>query len=281
MRPSPLAPGPRFGFDLDHFQGLPSYHRTPDVITDPLFYLVVVPAVTFLGLGKGGFAGVGMVSTPLLALYMPPLQAAALLLPILFVQDAISVWTYRHHWDTWNVKVMLTGAVLGVAIAWALASYVADAAVRLLVGAIGVVFVLNAWFGGRPITAKRPSAAAGVFWGAAAGFTSALAQAGAPPFQVFVLPQQLPKFTLVGTNVVLFAAINVLKLGPYIALGQFSAKGLATSAVLIPLAVATNFLGIWLVRITPTRMFYQIAYVLVFLISLALIWLGTADYWPA
>ncbi len=255
--------------------------ESPDVITDPLFYLVVVPAVTFLGLGKGGFAGVGMVSTPLLALYMPPLQAAALLLPILFVQDAISVWTYRHHWDTWNVKVMLTGAALGVAIAWALASYVADAAVRLLVGAIGVVFVLNAWFGGRPITAKRPSAAAGVFWGAAAGFTSALAQAGAPPFQVFVLPQQLPKFTLVGTNVVLFAAINVLKLGPYIALGQFSAKGLVTSAVLIPLAVATNFLGIWLVRITPTRMFYQIAYVLVFLISLALIWQGAADYWPA
>ena len=196
------------------------------MITDPLFYLVVIPAVTFLGLGKGGFAGVGMVSTPLLALYMPPLQAAALLLPILFVQDAISVWTYRHHWDPWNVKVMLTGAVLGVAIAWALASYVADAAVRLLVGAIGVVFVLNAWFGGRPITAKRPPAAAGVFWGAAAGFTSALAQAGAPPFQVFVLPQQLPKFTLVGTNVVLFAAINVLKLGPYIALGQFSTKGL-------------------------------------------------------
>jgi uncharacterized protein len=244
------------------------------VITDPLFYLVVVPAVTFLGLGKGGFAGVGMVSTPLLALYMPPLQAAALLLPILFVQDAISVWTYRHHWDTWNVKVMLTGAAVGVAIAWALASYVADAAVRLLVGAIGVVFVLNAWFGSRPVTAKRPSAAAGVFWGAAAGFTSALAQAGAPPFQVFVLPQQLPKFTLVGTNV-------VLKLGPYIALGQFSAKGLATSAVLVPLAVATNFLGIWLVRITPTRIFYRIAYVLVFLISLALIWQSAADYWPA
>jgi uncharacterized protein len=273
MRRSPLAPGRTFGFDLDHFQGLPSYHRSPDVITDPLFYLVVIPAVTFLGLGKGGFAGVGMVSTPL--------QAAALLLPILFVQDAISVWTYRHHWDTWNVKVMLVGAAIGVLIAWALASYVADAAVRLLVGAIGVVFVLNAWFGGRPITAKRPSAAAGVFWGAAAGFTSALAQAGAPPFQVFVLPQQLPKFTLVGTNVVLFAAINVLKLGPYIGLGQFSAKGLATSAVLIPLAVATNFLGIWLVRITPTRLFYRIAYVLVFLISLALIWLGAADYWPA
>ena len=49
---------------------------------------------------------------------------------------------------------------------------------------------------------------------------------------------------------------------------------------LLPLAVVTNFLGIWLVRVTPTRIFYQIAYVLVFLISVALIWLGAAAYWP-
>jgi hypothetical protein len=54
------------------------------VITDPLFYLLAVPAVTLLGLGKGGFAGVGMISTPLLALVLPPLQGAAILLPIRF-----------------------------------------------------------------------------------------------------------------------------------------------------------------------------------------------------
>ena len=43
------------------------------IITDPLFYLLAIPAITALGLGKGGFAGVGMISTPLLALTMPPL----------------------------------------------------------------------------------------------------------------------------------------------------------------------------------------------------------------
>ena len=37
------------------------------VITDPLFYAFAVPAVVFLGLSKGGFSGIGMVSTPLLA----------------------------------------------------------------------------------------------------------------------------------------------------------------------------------------------------------------------
>lgn len=250
------------------------------MITDPLFYLAAVPAVTFLGLGKGGFAGIGMVATPLLALYLPPLQAAAILLPILMTQDVISIWTYRRDWDAWNVKILLIGGVLGVAIAWALAAYVTDAAVRLTVGLIGVAFVLNSLRGRRAAAPKSPNAVAGVLWGVATGFTSTIAQAGAPPFQVFVLPQRLPKLTLVGTNMIVFGALNALKVVPYFALGQFSIEGLGTSAVLLPLAVVTNFLGIWLVRVTPTVIFYRLAYVLVFVISLALLWQGAMAWWP-
>jgi hypothetical protein len=29
------------------------------IITDPLFYLLAIPAIVALGLGKGGFAGLG------------------------------------------------------------------------------------------------------------------------------------------------------------------------------------------------------------------------------
>ena len=237
------------------------------MITDPLFYLLALPAVTLLGLGKGGFAGVGMISTPLLALVLPPLQAAAILLPILIVQDAISIWFYRRDWSAWNLKVLTIGGIIGVGVAWALASYVSDAFVRLSVGVIGVTFVLYNWFARVPKEPRRPSAASGVFWGGAAGFTSTLAQAGAPPFQVHMLPQKLDKLTLVGTNAIFFALVNWLKIVPYFALGQFSTATLATSAALLPLAIATNFLGIWLVRRTPTELFYKIAYVLVFLIS--------------
>jgi uncharacterized membrane protein YfcA len=112
---------------------------------------------------------------------------------------------------------------------------------------------------------------AGVFWGTVAGFTSTLSQAGGPPFQVYVLPQRLPKLTLVGTYTIYFAVLNWLKIGPYFALGQFSTATLASSLLLLPVAVLANFLGIWLVRRTPIGLFYQIAYVLVFLISLELI----------
>ncbi len=244
------------------------------MITDPLFFLVAVPAVACLGLSKGGFAGVGMLATPLVALVLPPLQAAALLLPILILQDAISIWVYRRDWDGWNLKVMLPGAVIGVAAAWLLAAHLSDAFIRLAVGLIGIAFVLNAWFGRTPQKTARPSTASGLFWGGVSGFTSTLSQAGGPPFQVHVLPQRLPKLTLVGTTTLFFAAVNAMKIVPYLALGQFSPRNLATSAVLLPLAVLTNFLGVWVVRQTPTELFYRIAYVLVFLISAALLWQG-------
>jgi uncharacterized protein len=242
-----------------------------NVITDPLFYPLAIIAVTALGLGKGGFAGVGVMATPLLATILPPLQAAAILLPILIVQDAISIWVYRRDWSAWHLKVMLPGGLLGIGIAWALATQVSDAFVRLVVGLIGVSFALNAWFGRQNPEPRKPGVPGGIFWGAVAGFTSTLSQAGGPPFQVYVLPQRLPKLTLVGTYTIYFAALNLLKIGPYFALGQFSTANFANSVMLLPVAIAANFLGIWLVRRTPTGIFYQIAYVLVFLISLELI----------
>jgi uncharacterized protein len=246
------------------------------IITEPLFYLLAIPAVVALGLSKGGFAGIGMISTPLLALVVPPLQAAAILLPIILVQDAISVWIYRRTWSAWNLKVLLPGSIVGVGAAWLFAAYVSDAYIALTVGLIGLGFTLNTWIGGEAATAQRPSAASGVFWGSLSGFTSTLVQVGAPPYQIHILPQRLDKLTLVGTTIMFFALTNVMKIVPYAGLGQFSMRNIATSAVLLPLAIASNFLGIWLMHKTPTEMFYKISYGLMFVISLALIWQGVA-----
>jgi uncharacterized membrane protein YfcA len=76
----------------------------------------------------------------------------------------------------------------------------------------------------------------------------------------FALPQRLDKMVYVATTIWFFAAVNVMKIIPYFALGQFSTSGLTTSVALFPLAIASNFLGIWLVRITPNELFYRITY---------------------
>ncbi len=256
------------------------------MITDPLFYLVAIPAVTLLGLGKGGFVGFGMIATPLVALVVPPLEGAAILLPILICQDAISVWTYRRKWSGWNLQVLLPGSVFGIGVAWLFASYLSNAAIELTVGAIALTFVLYTWLGaglraylGRPpAKTRRPHPAMGLLWGALSGFTSTLVQVGGPPFQIHVLPQRLDKLTLVGTTVMFFALMNLMKIVPYFALGQFLPRNLATSVVLLPLAIAANFLGIWLVRKTPTEAFYRIAYLLMFETALGLPWQGTSGF---
>ena len=69
------------------------------MITDPWFYVAAVPAVLLFGIAKGGFGGgLGVVAVPLMALVVSPLQAAAVLLPILCLMDLVGLWAYRGRW---------------------------------------------------------------------------------------------------------------------------------------------------------------------------------------
>jgi hypothetical protein len=176
----------------------------------------------------------------------------------------------------------MPGAVVGTAAAGVFASAVSNAAIEVTVGLIGLVFVTYTWLGPwclpslRKVQDKprRPPIALGMLCGALSGFMSLLIQVGAPPFQIHILPQRLDKLTLAGTSVIFFAFVNWMKVLPYFLLGQFSPRNFETSLALLPLAVATNFLGIWLVRKTPQERFYQISYLLMALISLILLWQG-------
>lgn len=246
-------------------------------ITDPVFYLVAIPAVIALGLSKGGFSGLGTMAAPLMAIAVSPVQAIGILTPILLTQDVVTIWHYWRTWDTRILKIMVPGQIAGVCVAWAIAAYVPDSAIRLAVGAIAVSFALSQWFGmPARVASAHPPVIAGRLWGAAAGFTSFIANSGGPPFQIYVLPQKLDKETFVGTYSLFFALGNALKVVPYFLLGQLNPTNLSTSALLLPLAVATNIAGVWLVRRTPTAFFYKVVYILIFLIGLELITTGAA-----
>ena len=249
------------------------------IVTDPLFYVLAIPAVIAVGLSKGGFAGVGQMATPLLALVMPPLEAAAIMLPIMILQDATAVWVYRKEWDGRILAFVIPGAVIGITTAGLVASSVSNAAVRIFIGVITIAFVLYSWLAAARIARERkaPHKATGLFWGALAGFTSTLSQAGGPPYQIYMMAQRLPKMTYVGTTAIVFACMNWMKVVPYFALGQFSTKGLATSLVLMPLALVASQLGFWLVRRTPQALFYRITLIMMFVIALALLRAGVVE----
>lgn len=247
------------------------------MISDPMFYAVAVPAVILLGLSKGGFTGFGMLSMPLLALVIPPIHGASIILPILIVQDAVGVWVYRREWDRRNMAILLPGAIIGIVLGYVFAARVSDAAIAFAVGVISVTFggrrlLIERRGGGR--TAVRAGIPAGLLWGGISGFTSMIANAGAPPFQVYVIPQRLPKELFVGTGILFFAIMNWIKLPFFIALGQLDHGSLMTSFALFPLAIASTWAGVILVRKVPAERFFTLIYVLLIAVGLKLLWDG-------
>jgi uncharacterized protein len=253
--------------------------QSGSMLIDWTFYLAAVPAVILVGLSKGGFSGLSMLAMPLLSLVVSPVRAAAIMLPILIVQDWVSVWAFRHEFDPRNLKILIPASIIGIGAGWLLAAHVSEALVRLAVGVISIGFVAYmVWRsrGGEPAPAKA-TVAPGVFWGALAGFTNFVSHAGSPPFQVYVMPQGLPPRLFAGTAVMVFAAINVLKVPPYLALGQFSRENLLAAATLFPLAIGATLAGVWLVRRVPADRFYNLVYALTFLIGVRLVWAGLAE----
>jgi hypothetical protein len=244
------------------------------VIQDPAFYLVAVPAVVLLGFSKGGLAGVGSLALPLMVLVIEPVQAAAIMLPILIAQDTVGVWSFRRHLDWYVLGWTLPGATLGILIGYLFAASVPSAAVMALVGTIAIAFgAYRLWVGrrGPPKAGASSPGWIGSLFGVASGFTSQIAHAGAPPFQLWVMPRRLQRDVLVGTSAVYFAALNWIKVPAFAALGQFSRTNLLTAAALLPVAIVATFAGVLLVRRIDGERFYKIIYWLMILVGVLLL----------
>jgi uncharacterized membrane protein YfcA len=251
------------------------------LIEDPRFYLLAVPAVLILGVSKGGFGGgLGSLAVPLVALVVSPIQAAAVLLPILCLMDVHGAWVYRGRWDKANLKILMPAALIGLAVGTLTFSYLDARAIRVIIGVLAVGFTVYHWLGGF-FAAREPTGvnvARGTFWGAVSGFTSFIAHASGPPMSVYLLPQRMEKTRFLATTIVFVLFMNYLKLIPYTWLGQFSGENLRTSLVLLPLAPLGMWLGIWLHRIVPEAAFYRICYLLLFLAGLKLLYDGISAY---
>ena len=246
--------------------------------TDPAFYAVAVPAVIILGLAKGGFSGLGVLAVPLMALVISPVEAASITLPILMVQDVVSVWVFRHTWDGRSIVTLLPGAVVGVGLGYLLAAHVSVAAVELAVGLTAIVFgTQRVWKHWQPLApAQDASLLKGVVCGVASGFTSQIAHAGGLPFQIYMLPKRLPPAVFIGTSSLYFAAVNWLKVPAYLALGQLTRMTLTTAAALLPLAIVATLGGAYLIQRISGRRFYLVVYVLLIAVGAKLVWDGAS-----
>jgi uncharacterized membrane protein YfcA len=235
------------------------------------YFVLAGLAALLVGLSKGGLPTVGMLAVPLLSLFMSPVKAAVLLLPIYIISDVVSVWLYRKNFSASNLKILIPAGVVGVFIGWLTASFTSDSAVKLMIGFMGVGFCLNTWLRKTPQDKQPVDSKKGWFWGTVAGFTSFISHAGGPPFQIYVLPQRLPKIEFAGTATLLFAVINTAKIWPYQLLQPYSYDDLMRAADLIPFALVGTVLGAYITKKIADVWFYRLVQAGLFMVSLKLI----------
>src|SRR5690606_32157264 len=118
------------------------------------------------------------------SLVVSPVQAAAILLPILCVMDMVSLWSWRGNYDRGVLLSMLPGSIVGIGIGWMTAAFVTVPMIRFIVGVVAIVFV-GRWIAmklrDRALIPARPNRAVASLWGTVAGFTSFVAHVGGPP----------------------------------------------------------------------------------------------------
>lgn len=245
------------------------------MITDPWFYIAAVPAVLLVGVSKGGFGGgFGVAAVPIMSLVISPIQAAAILLPILCIMDLFAFRRFRGEWIWPELRVLVPASLVGIGIGTLLFEYMSPAVIRLLVGAVAIIFTLHYWLSLRPSNKAGLTdfpRSSGILGGAAAGFTSFIAHAGGPPVSMYLLRRPLNRTEFVATTVFFFTVVNYVKLIPYGWLGQLDTSNLLTALVLVPLAPAGIELGHFLHRRVTDHFFFRLTYVLLFVVGAKLI----------
>ena len=247
------------------------------MIADPWFYVCAVAAVLLVGLSKSGFgAGFGALGVPLMALAVPVPQAAAIMLPLLLVMDAIGLAALVRHCDRGLIRLLLPAGLAGVAVGTLLFGWLPAEGVAALVGALTLAFLAIRRFFPAKADAPPPPRWLGALLGVVSGFTSFVAHAGGPPIGFYVLPLRLAPIVFTATLAVFFAVVNLAKVVPYAALGLLDTGNLATSLLLMPFAPLGVWLGLRLSRRISPRLFYRLFELGMLATGIKLLWDGLA-----
>jgi uncharacterized membrane protein YfcA len=238
-----------------------------------LFFITVIPAIILYGIAKSGLGGsMTLISIPLMTIVMPLNEALGIVLPILIFSDFIATYKYRKEFDLSTLKLMVPFAAIGVVIGSLTFSYFSEELLKFIIGLMGFLFAGHYFFLKKNKEAKsEKNFLKGGICSTISGFTSFCVHAGGTPVSIYLLPLRLKKEIYVGTRIIFFTFMNLIKLPFYINLSMTNFVTFKQSVVLFPVAFIGILIGYRLLKIIKEKLFYNIIYILIFLSSSKLI----------
>jgi uncharacterized membrane protein YfcA len=238
-----------------------------------LFFITVIPAIILYGIAKSGLGGsMTLISIPLMTIVMPLNEALGIVLPILIFSDFIATYKYRKEFDLSTLKLMVPFAAIGVVIGSLTFSYFSEELLKFIIGLMGFLFAGHYFFLKKNKEAKsEKNFLKGGICSSISGFTSFCVHAGGTPVSIYLLPLRLKKEIYVGTRIIFFTFMNLIKLPFYINLSMTNFVTFKQSVVLFPVAFIGILIGYKLLKIIDEKLFYNILYALILVSSTKLI----------
>ena len=237
--------------------------------SDLVFYLIGLPTVFLIALGKGAFGGgLATLGVPLLSFVMLPIEAAIVVAPLVSLMDVFALGSFGPRtWSKPDLVWLLPSLVLGIALGYFFFTHVDPNLVAAAIGAVTLAFTAD-WFlrGRKKPPQKLPvSPPLALTAGVASGFTTFIAHAGGPPVAMYLLRRGLHKTVFAGTTIAIFTLGNFLKLFPY---GLLAAARPSTIWAALALAPAVP-VGVWVGkylhdRLEQNRLFFWCYLILAF-----------------
>ncbi len=226
-----------------------------------------------IGMSKTGLSGVGLMVVPILANAFGGRPSVGLLLPILIFADVFAVSWYNRHARWKHIFRLLPWALLGIVVATLVGKSISDLTFNrllaaLVLGGIGILI----WRDLRSDKLQIPESRwfAGSL-GLLGGFSTMIGNAAGPVMALYLLSMRLPKNSFIGTGAWFFFIINLSKVPLHVwSWKTITLNSLFLDVLMIPAIAAGAFLGIWLVRLLPEKV-YRIIVIVTTLLSALLL----------
>jgi uncharacterized membrane protein YfcA len=238
-----------------------------------LFFLCIVPAIIIFGIAKSGLGGsIALISIPLMTVVMPLGQALAIILPILILSDFIAVYKFRKDFDLDTLKLIVPFSAVGIFVGSITFSYFSEELLKFIIGLMGFLFSAHYFlFKKNKLIPAKKSILKGGVCSTVAGFTSFCVHAGGTPTSIYLLPLRMKKEIYVGTRVIFFTFVNLIKFPFYINLSMITYESFKHSMILFPLSVVGILIGYQILKHVEENLFYNIIYALILITSSRLV----------
>lgn len=226
-----------------------------------LSIIVILISVLFTGAAKGGIVGASSAIVPILAICMGGKESVGFLLPISFFASLISAIKYRQDPDWKALLRVLPWAFVGILIAVYIGDHADNDEFFILLAVVillGCAFIIIQHY-----TKRSTFTASHHFWvivfGLLSGLAAMIGNATGPLISTLFILQRFPKKQFVSTYVWFCFLTDLIKIPFHVYIWHsITSQSLLLGLYTSPFMVAGAFLGFWLVKKLPDKIYKNI-----------------------